>query len=104
MLTGWQHLEQKATQEQWSYAQFLLALCELETEKRSQTRIARAISEAQLPAAKSFSNFEFGHCSKLNPATLKQLAEDPGWVERAENLLLFGASGVGKPQPTQYPN
>ncbi|WP_277880330.1 MULTISPECIES: IS21-like element helper ATPase IstB [Leptolyngbya] len=96
MLTGWQHLEQKATQEQWSYAQFLLALCELETEKRSQTRIARAISEAQLPAAKSFSNFEFGHCSKLNPATLKQLAEDPGWVERTENLLLFGASGVGK--------
>jgi DNA replication protein DnaC len=56
----------------------------------------RAISEAQLPAAKSLSNFEFEHCPKLNPATIKQLAEDPGWIERAENLLLFGASGVGK--------
>ena len=25
-----------------------------------------------------------------------QLAEDAGWLARAENLLLFGASGVGK--------
>jgi DNA replication protein DnaC len=96
MLSGWQHLEQKATQEQWSYAQFLLALCELETERRSQTRISRAISEAQLPGAKSFSNFDFSHCPKLNAATVKQLAEDPGWIERSENLLLFGPSGVGK--------
>jgi len=25
-----------------------------------------------------------------------QLADDPGWLTRAENLLMFGASGVGK--------
>lgn len=25
-----------------------------------------------------------------------QLTDDPGWLGRAENLLLFGASGVGK--------
>ncbi len=25
-----------------------------------------------------------------------QLADDASWLERAENLLLFGASGVGK--------
>jgi DNA replication protein DnaC len=25
-----------------------------------------------------------------------QLADDPSWVERAENVLVFGASGVGK--------
>jgi DNA replication protein DnaC len=25
-----------------------------------------------------------------------QLTDDPSWLERAENLLLFGASGVGK--------
>jgi len=25
-----------------------------------------------------------------------QMADDPGWLTRAENLLMFGASGVGK--------
>lgn len=32
MLNHWQTLEAKATQEQWSYVQFLLALCQLEAE------------------------------------------------------------------------
>lgn len=96
MLSQWQTLESKATQQQWSYSQFLLALCELEVNRRFQVRLQRALSEAQLPSAKSFTNFEFAHCPKLNPAVLMQLAQDASWLERSENLLLFGASGVGK--------
>ena len=34
MLQHWQRLEQQATQEHWSYAQFLLALSELEATRR----------------------------------------------------------------------
>ncbi|WP_371934121.1 IS21-like element helper ATPase IstB [Chroococcidiopsis sp. CCNUC1] len=59
-------------------------------------RLQRALAEAQLPNGKSFSSFEFSHCPKLNPAVLMQLAQDTNWLERSENLLLFGASGVGK--------
>jgi DNA replication protein DnaC len=33
---------------------------------------------------------------KLNPAPILQLADDPAWLERGENCLIFGASGVGK--------
>jgi DNA replication protein DnaC len=33
---------------------------------------------------------------KLNPAPIRQLAEDPSWLARADNCLIFGASGVGK--------
>jgi DNA replication protein DnaC len=96
MLSHWQSIEQRATSEQWSYAQFLLALCELESQRRFQVRLQRALSEAQLPRAKSFTTFEFTHCPQLNPATLMQLAQDVGWLERSENLLVFGPSGVGK--------
>lgn len=52
--------------------------------------------EAQLPVGKSFSTFNFDHCPGVHPAPLVQLSQDVGWLERAENLILLGASGVGK--------
>lgn len=96
MLHHWESVEQQAMQEGWSYAQFLLALCDLEAQRRWSVRLQRALTEAQLPTGKAVSNFDFTHCPKFNPAPLMQLVDDPSWLERAENLLLFGASGVGK--------
>ena len=96
MKSQWQQIEQQATQEHWSYAQFLLALCEGESQRRDQARLCRALKESQLPYGKSFSNFEFNHLPGLNPAALMQLAQDTSWIEQGGNCLLFGASGVGK--------
>ena len=45
-LSDWQAIEHRATQENWSYAQFLLALAEGEAQRRDQARIARALTEA----------------------------------------------------------
>jgi DNA replication protein DnaC len=70
--------------------------CEQETIRRNALRLQRGLSEAQLPTAKSFSNFDFSHCPDFNPAPLMQLAENTSWLERAENCLIFGPSGVGK--------
>ncbi len=96
MLNHWSTLETKAVQEGWSYSQFLLALCQLEADRKLAVRLQRALSEAQLPIAKSFSTFEFDHCPSLNPAPLLQLSQDSRWLERAENLILLGPSGIGK--------
>jgi DNA replication protein DnaC len=112
MLSHWESVEHQAMQEQWSYAKFLLALCELETNRRNDLRLQRGLTEAQLPAgsgcnraevssacvapSESFSNFDFAHCPGFNPAPLMQLAEDASWLERAGNCLIFGPSGVGK--------
>jgi DNA replication protein DnaC len=96
MLNHWQRLEQQATQENWSYAQFLLALAELEATRRYQARITRGISEAQLPVGKAISNFEFHHCPTLNPAVVTQLAEELNWINQGSNCLIFGPSGTGK--------
>jgi DNA replication protein DnaC len=73
-----------------------LALAEGEANRRDQTRIARALSEAHLPYGKSLTNFEFTHLPTLKPAMLMPFIEDTAWLVRAENLLLFGPSGVGK--------
>jgi DNA replication protein DnaC len=89
-------LERQALQQGWTHAQFLLAVCEHEATQRYQSRIARTLKAAQLPPAKAFSNFDFARCPALNPAPLMQLAQERTWLKRGENLLLFGASGVGK--------
>jgi len=95
-LKHWENLEQQATQEGWSYAQFLLALSTLEVHYRWNLRLARALSEAQLPNAKTVSNFEWTHVPKLNPAPIMQLVENSAWLDGGENCLIFRASGVGK--------
>ena len=95
-LAEWPAIEQRATQEQWSYAQFLLALAEGEANRRDQARITRALSEAHLPYGKFLTNFEFAHLPSLKPTVLMPFIEDSTWLNRAENLLLFGPSGVGK--------
>lgn len=96
MLNHWQTIETKAIQERWSYAQFLLALCQLEADRKLQARLQRALSEAQLPTGKSFTTFSFEHCPSLNPVPLMQLSQEVRWLEHAENLILLGPSGVGK--------
>lgn len=96
MLSHWEDLQHQAMQEQWSYAQFLLALCELEVERRWQLRLKRALKEAHFPGSKTLSNFDWSHIPKFNPAPLMHLATDIGWLERAENCLIFGPSGAGK--------
>jgi DNA replication protein DnaC len=96
MLNHWETLEHQAMQEQWSYAQFLLALCETEIERRWSQRLKRGLTEAQLPSAKTLATFDWSHLKDFNPAPLMQLTTDSGWLKRAENCLMFGPSGVGK--------
>ena len=95
-LDEWQSIEHQATQENWSYAQFLLALAQGEASRREQNRISRALTEAQLPYGKSWTNFEFAHVPTLNPAALMEFAQTIHWLESGSNILIFGPSGTGK--------
>jgi DNA replication protein DnaC len=92
----WQTLEHQATQENWSYAQFLLALVQGEASHREQNRITRALTEAQLPYGESWTNFEFDHVPGLNAAAIMEFAQTTTWLDSASNILIFGPSGTGK--------
>lgn len=79
-----------------SHEDYLANLCELEINTRSTNRIKRHTKQSKLPAGKSLSSFDFKHPEKLNKPHIEALAQDTQWVSNAENVLIFGASGVGK--------
>lgn len=96
MYTHWEDFLIKADREHWSPDQYLAALCELELSERFTRRIERLTRESRLPVGKTLSNFDFSVTSDLNPEKIRALADHTDWIRRAENLLFFGPSGVGK--------
>jgi DNA replication protein DnaC len=85
----------KATSEDWTFVQYLRHLAELEVEERRVRRIGRALRDSDLPREKTLATLDR---TRLPSKVTKQLAAlcDGGFVERGENLLVFGLPGRGK--------
>jgi len=84
-----------AQREDWSLETFLAELLAQEMEGRRQRRIERLQYASHLPAGKTLASFD-PECLPLHlRRQLKQLC-DGDFVERTENLLVFGLPGRGK--------
>jgi DNA replication protein DnaC len=75
---------------------YLANLLELELDDRSQRRDQRRLQEARLPHRKRLEDFKFDQAPAISAAQLHQLAKGE-YITRAENLILIGDSGTGKP-------
>ncbi|MDS1117633.1 IS21-like element helper ATPase IstB [Klebsiella pneumoniae] len=75
---------------------YLLSLCSEEATYRESERLRRYIKDARLPVGKTLAEYDFGQVPELNAAQVRQLCETTDWVDSGENVLLFGASGLGK--------
>ena len=93
---NWEALAQKAVDEQWLPQTYLTELCEQEAGSRYQKRLQRYLREAQLPPAKQLVQFDFETATGLDKRQVMNLTQQRQWVNQAENILFFGASGVGK--------
>lgn len=79
-----------------SYLEYLAQLVELELECRQQKRIERLTKQAQLPCNKSVEDLNLKRLKgAISPSQLKTLQEG-AFIDRKENLLLFGNPGTGK--------
>lgn len=96
MLRHYRDLSDDALNQAVSHEDYLANLCELEINTRSANRIIRNTKQSKLPSGKSLSSFNFDHPEKLNKLHIEALAQDTQWVSNAENVIIFGASGVGK--------
>ncbi len=70
-------------------------LLRTEADRRRERRIERRIQRSQLPERPTIEAFDFDFQPDLDRDLVMELAE-LRWIERREDLLLVGQSGVGK--------
>jgi len=93
---SWSVLAEKSVKEAWEPAQFLAELCELETNHRYENRLKRLLKESQLPTGKQLSQYDYTEIKGATELQLQQKTTQLDWLKQGHNLILFGASGLGK--------
>ena len=96
MSKAYPELANKAIAEAWEPALFLAELCELETSHRYENRLKRLLKESQLPIGKQLSQYDFSEIKGITAQQIKQKTTQLDWLKQGHNILLFGASGLGK--------
>ena len=90
-----QNQAERAAKEEWSYPQYLEALATREVETRTQGRILRLAKASRLLAGKSWDAFQWSRVPKLVAQQMQSL-RDGSFLDRRENVLVFGRPGSGK--------
>lgn len=98
----YQSYAQDAARSGLSFERFLLALCEAEIADREAKRIESAIKRAKFPFLKELTDYDFAAVENIPQTTFLELAQG-GYLPRAENLILVGNPGLGKPRSIHYP-
>lgn len=92
----WPRFAERADKEGWPAARFLAALAEHEIAERARRRIERHLAEARLPPGKTLDAFEFDAVPMISKARVMALVAGDSWLEKGDNLLVFGPPGGGK--------
>ena len=85
----------RAERETLSYEQYLLELARTECEERQTKKIERLLRQSRLPLDKSLETFDLKRLPAKVARHFKTLL-DGTFLDRRENVLVFGAAGSGK--------
>jgi DNA replication protein DnaC len=94
-LESYSYLAQEAAQKNYSYVDFVEKLLEQEMHGRQQRRQSMLLRMAAFPAIKTLDEFDFSFNATINEKVILELSSLL-FLERHENILLVGPSGVGK--------
>ena len=93
--SDWPALAQEAAREEASFADFLEKALKSEIDARDERRLTVMTKLATMPATKTLEQFDWSYAGGAPKAQLQELAH-LAFVQRAENVVLLGPSGVGK--------
>ena len=86
---------EQAARENWTHSQFLAELIEKECLARHQSRIVRLMRNAHLLAGKTWDQFDWSRVP-LHVAQQFETLRRGDFLDRQDNLLIFGKPGSGK--------
>ena len=92
---NYRDLARQAEKEGFSHEAYLSALVDQEQSARKSRRVERLLKESKLPRGKTLETFDLGRVPSLPRALVRSLAEGE-FLDRAENVLVFGNPGTGK--------
>ena len=95
LATDWHGIAQRAASEDAGYAEFLKDVLSIELTARTERQRQTLLKLATLPAIKTFEQFDFHFATGAPRSQLQDLAALT-FIERAQNVVLLGPSGVGK--------
>jgi DNA replication protein DnaC len=78
-----------------TYLDFLDSVLRQEVDAKQRTRVTMALKIAHFPTVKTLDAFEFTFQPSVDQRLVRELATGR-FLTQAENVLLFGAPGVGK--------
>src|SRR5258707_10268203 len=95
LASEWPGTAQDADKTEASFADFLEKVLECEMLGRDERRRAALMRLATLPSIKPLEQFDWGYGGGAPKAQIQELAHLT-FLQRAENIVLLGPSGVGK--------
>ena len=95
MQTAWPDLAQQLAGKDASFADFLEHVLDAEVTARQQRKVDMLMKLATMPTIKTLEQFDWAAAPGAPKAQILELAH-LGFVERAQNIVLIGPSGVGK--------
>ena len=94
-LREYEKVAQQCAAEGLDHVQFLARLVELELIDRERRLVERRIRQAGFPVVKQLESIDFKAIPSLNKMLVLDLARGD-YIDRRENVILLGPSGVGK--------
>lgn len=89
------NLADEAAQKKRSYVEFLEQVLRTEAQLRSERSRQMLVKLATFPVVKTLEQFDFEVAAGVPKARMQELS-GLGFIERRENVILLGPSGVGK--------
>jgi DNA replication protein DnaC len=91
----YEEVARQAERESLSYERYLHELVQRECEERQENRITKMLRESQLPLEKSLEAFDTKRLPAKAARQMRSLL-DGSFLERTDNVLVFGNPGSGK--------